>query len=127
VPRECVPSKAARLAAVSKSETRFGDVDAPRAGAELRAARERLGWALPDVAAMLRMRPSFLEALEAGQLAQLPGNVYALGFVRSYASSLGLDAEEVARRFRDEAGEIPRHSELVFRYRSRTEAFPPVR
>jgi cytoskeleton protein RodZ len=89
-------------------------LDAPRAGSDLRAARERLGWDLRDVAAMLRIRPSYLEALESGLLSQLPGNVYALGFLRTYASSLGLDAEEVARRFRAEAGEIPRHSELVF-------------
>lgn len=88
--------------------------NAPRAGADLRAARDRLGWALADVAAMLRIRPSYLEALEAGRLNQLPGNVYAVGFLRSYATSLGLDAEEVARRFRAEAGEIPRHSELIF-------------
>lgn len=88
--------------------------DAPRAGSDLRAARERLGWALADVAAMLRIRPSYLEALETGRLNQLPGNVYALGYLRSYATALGLDAEEVARRFRAEAGEIPRHSELVF-------------
>jgi cytoskeleton protein RodZ len=87
---------------------------APRAGSGLREARERLGWALPDVAAMLRIRPSYLEALEAGRLNHLPGNVYALGFLRSYAAALGLDAEEVARRFRAEAGEIPRHSELIF-------------
>ena len=88
--------------------------NAPRAGSDLRAARERLGWALSDVAAMLRIRPSYLEALEAGRLNQLPGNVYALGFLRSYATALGLDAAEVGRRFRAEAGEIPRHSELVF-------------
>jgi cytoskeleton protein RodZ len=87
---------------------------APRAGSDLRAARERLGWDLADVAAMLRIRTSFLDALECGRLNQLPGNVYALGFLRSYATALGLDAEEVARRFRAEAGEIPRHSQLVF-------------
>jgi cytoskeleton protein RodZ len=69
---------------------------------------------LADVAAMLRIRPSYLEALECGRLNQLPGNVYALGFLRSYATALGLDAEEVARRFRAEAGAIPRHSELIF-------------
>jgi cytoskeleton protein RodZ len=63
---------------------------------------------------MLRIRPAYLEALEAGRLKSLPGNVYALGFLRSYATALGLDVEEVARRFRSEAGDIPRHSELVF-------------
>jgi cytoskeleton protein RodZ len=88
--------------------------DAPRAGADLRAARERLGWALPDVAAMLRIRPSYLEALESGRLNRLPGSAYALGFLRSYATALGLDAEEMARRFRAETGEIETHTELVF-------------
>jgi cytoskeleton protein RodZ len=93
----------------------FGEgSDAPRAGADLRAARERLGWALPDVAAMLRIRLSYLEALESGRLKQLPGNAYALGFLRSYATALGLDTEEVARGFRAEIGEIPRHCDLIF-------------
>jgi cytoskeleton protein RodZ len=114
VPRERVVLKTRSRPSLSKNETMLKGQDAPRAGSDLRAARERLGWALPDVAAMLRIRPSFLESLEAGRLTQLPGNVYALGFLRSYATSLGLDPEEVARRFRDEAGEIPRHSELVF-------------
>jgi cytoskeleton protein RodZ len=114
VPRERVSLKAAADAALSKNETVLRSSDAPQVGSDLRTARERLGWALPDVAAMLRIRPSFLEALESGKLTQVPGNVYALGFLRSYAASLGLDPEEVARRFRDEAGEIPRHSQLVF-------------
>lgn len=87
---------------------------APGAGADLQAARERLGWAIADVAAMLRIRTSYLEALEAGRLDRLPGNAYAMGFLRGYATALGLDAEAVARRFRAEAGEIQRRSELVF-------------
>jgi len=88
--------------------------DAPRAGADLRAARERLGWALSDVARMLRIRPSYLEALEDGCLTRLPGNVYALGFLRTYATALGLEPDEVGRRFRAEAGAIHKHSKLVF-------------
>jgi cytoskeleton protein RodZ len=100
---------------VSRNETAIPECsDTCRAGADLRAARERLGWDLPDVAAMLRIRPAYLEALESGRLNNLPGNVYAVGFLRTYATALGLDVEEVSRRFRAEAGEIPRHSELVF-------------
>ncbi len=115
MPREDKTLKTSNHRAVSQNETTFLETsDAPRAGADLRAARERLGWALDAVAAMLRIRPSYLEALEDGRLNTLPGNVYALGFLRSYATALGLDAEEVARRFRAEAGEIPRHSELIF-------------
>ena len=87
---------------------------ASRVGAELRAARQRLGWALPDVAATLRIRLPFLEAIEDGRVADLPGNAYAVGFLRTYASSLGLDAAEVARRFRAEAHEVNRKTELAF-------------
>ena len=45
-----------------------------RAGAELAAARERLGWTLPDIAAHLRIRLPFLIAIEQGRLDQLPGS-----------------------------------------------------
>jgi cytoskeleton protein RodZ len=84
-------------------------------GADLRAAREGLGWTLSDVATKLRIRPSFLEALEAGQLTRIPGNVYARGFLRNYATALGLDAEETVRRYWAKAGVMAKHAELVFR------------
>jgi cytoskeleton protein RodZ len=89
-------------------------VGAARVGAELRAARQRLGWALPDVAAGLRIRLSYLQGIEEGRLSELPGYAYAMGFVRTYATSLGLDPDEVARRFRAEAQEINRKTELTF-------------
>jgi cytoskeleton protein RodZ len=83
-------------------------------GPELRLARERLGWALPDVAAMLRIRLVYLEAIESGRFSDLPGSAYALGFVRSYANALGLDVDEVARRFRGEAVELSGRTQLEF-------------
>ncbi|WP_158930921.1 helix-turn-helix domain-containing protein [Acidisphaera sp. S103] len=87
---------------------------AARAGADLREARERLGLSLHDVAFTLRIRLPHLEALEEGQISLLPGNAYALAFVRTYANALGLDAEEMVRRFRTEAAEFNRRTELVF-------------
>jgi cytoskeleton protein RodZ len=115
VPRVESPLKISDCEAIAPIETQFRECSrTASAGADLRAARERLGWDLPDVAAMLRIRQSYLEALEGGRLKNLPGNVYAVGFLRTYATALGLDVEEVARRFRAEVGEIPRHSELVF-------------
>lgn len=86
----------------------------PRVGGDLRAARERLGWELPDVAHFLRIRFAYLVALEEGRIDELPGVTYALGFLRIYARALGLDPDELARRFRDEAGEINRQPELSF-------------
>nr|WP_148300932.1 helix-turn-helix domain-containing protein [Asaia platycodi] len=35
-------------------------------GADLRAKREELGWALPDVASWLRIRESYLRARRGG-------------------------------------------------------------
>jgi len=87
---------------------------APRAGADLRAARERVGWTLPDIATALRIRTQYLEALEAGHIDALPGNAYALGFLRSYAGMLGLDPNEVARRFKAEAAAVNEKTRLAF-------------
>jgi cytoskeleton protein RodZ len=87
---------------------------APRAGGDLRAARERLGWPIEMVAAELRIRQPHLEALEAGRIDLLPGNAYAVGFLRSYAAALGLDPDEIGRRFKAEAAEVNRRTELAF-------------
>jgi cytoskeleton protein RodZ len=87
---------------------------APRAGGDLRAARERVGWSLPDVAAGLHIRLSYLEALEEGRIAALPGNAYALGFLRTYANALGLDPNEITRRFKAEAAAVTEKTELDF-------------
>ena len=91
-----------------------GSPEAPRVGSDLRAARHRLGWDLPEVAASLRIRLPYLEALEEGRIADLPGNAYALGFLRTYARALGLDATDLSRRFKAEADAVNRKTELVF-------------
>lgn len=87
---------------------------APRAGAELRAARERVGWTLDELAAALRIRRQYLEALEAGRISELPGNAYALGYLRTYARTLGLDPNEIIRRFKAEAALVATGPELAF-------------
>jgi cytoskeleton protein RodZ len=87
---------------------------APRVGAELAAARERLGYGLPQMSAYLRIRESYLVALEHGCIDELPGNAYALVFLRSYATALGLDPDELSRRFKAEAAEVGRKTELAF-------------
>ena len=91
-------------------------IDLSRApvGSVLRAKREQLGWGLPDVAAWLRIRLSYLEALESGQVSKLPGNAYAIGFLRAYSGALGLDVEDMAKRFRTETKDVTRKPELTF-------------
>lgn len=72
-------------------------------GALLRASRMRIGEDLRDVAHILRIRHPYLEAIEESRISDLPGQAYAVGFVRAYAGHLGLDGEEVVRRFKEEA------------------------
>ena len=83
-------------------------------GALLRASRNRCGEKLPRVAEMLCIRLCYLEAIEEGRFAELPGPAYALGFVRTYANHLGLDGDEVIRRLRAENEIVVAKSELTF-------------
>ncbi len=85
-----------------------------RLGDELREARLALGISVEEMAARLRIRRTHLEALEEGRLRDLPGAAYAVGFVRSYAAALGLDPDEMARRFRDLTGPAAVKPRLVF-------------
>ena len=80
----------------------------PDVGEALRARREALGWSLDEVAEWLRIKLAYLQALEEGRPQDLPGSTYALGFLRSYASGLGLDAQALARQFRDETKLVAR-------------------
>jgi cytoskeleton protein RodZ len=80
----------------------------------MREVRERLGWRLADVAEQLRIRLPYLEAIERGDLAALPGSAYQTGFIRSYALILGLDPEEILRRFRAAGMGPPAKAELSF-------------
>lgn len=99
-----------------KPETTLGESTAPRAatGALLVDARKQKGMSVADAANALRIRQIYLEAIEQGRLSDLPGAAYALGFVRTYAEYLGLDGNEIVRRFKDEADELGRKTELVF-------------
>ena len=83
-------------------------------GELLRNCREANHLALSDVAGTLRIRESYLDALERDDLDSLPGPAYAIGFLRSYAEYLGLNGEEAVRLFKKElAGAVPQ-SDLVF-------------
>jgi cytoskeleton protein RodZ len=84
------------------------------AGDALRQQRKALGLDVADVAAALRIKPAYIAALEAGRPDQLPGHTYAIGFMRAYADHLGLDSDEVLRRFRQESTAFARKPDLSF-------------
>ena len=70
-------------------------------GVELKAARHAAGFSLDDVSARLCISIRYLKAIEAGNRVQIPGTTYMLGFVRSYAKLLNLDADALCQRIID--------------------------
>lgn len=73
-------------------------------GARLREAREARGLTLAAAADGTRILPRYLQALEDGDYAQLPGDVYARGFIRNYAQFLELPADDLMQLYRRERG-----------------------
>jgi len=65
------------------------------AGELLRQARQRSGRSLEDCALALRARATQVVAMERGDLRDFGGEIYARGFLRSYARLLGVDPEEI--------------------------------
>ncbi len=72
-------------------------------GEILRRTRTHYGLNLQQVEQILRIRASNLEALETGDVSQLPGRVYAIGFVRAYAEYLGLDGDKMVHLFKQQS------------------------
>lgn len=69
-------------------------------GDNLRAAREAANATLDDISALLKIRSDHLQALENDDFERLPGSVYAIGFIRTYATHLGLNAGELIERYK---------------------------
>lgn len=67
-------------------------------GSWLQSAREERGESLDEAARVTRIGKGYLEALEAGEVHKLPSEAYAKGFVRLYATHLGLSGDEAVTR-----------------------------
>jgi cytoskeleton protein RodZ len=107
-----------RLAAPFVEDFPDGDAvpsSGPRSAGELlRQQREALGLDLRDVADVLKIKPNYLAALEAGRPDLLPGPTYAIGFVRAYGEHLKLDGNEMLGRFKAESAALDTKPDLAF-------------
>ena len=83
-------------------------------GDVLRRAREGFREDLNLVAQTLKIRYVYLKAIEDHRYEDLPGPTYAVGFVRTYAEYLGLDAFDLVRRFKEEIEGVDRRQALHF-------------
>lgn len=84
------------------TDTDQGNGESFGVGAMLRASRLRIGEDLHNVSEMLCIRYPYLDAIEEGQFGELPGATYAVGFIRTYADHLGIDSDEMVRRYKVE-------------------------
>ncbi|MEX2447673.1 MAG: helix-turn-helix domain-containing protein [Solirubrobacterales bacterium] len=69
-------------------------------GPTLRDARNRRKVELSEVEAATKIRARFLRAMENEDWDVLPGGAYSRGFVRTYATYLGLDGDRLAEDYR---------------------------
>ena len=68
-------------------------------GEQLRNARRARGITIEQIASVTKISPSVLRALEADDLAKLPGWVFTRGFLKAYAREVGLDPHETVVGF----------------------------
>lgn len=90
-------------------------------GEKLKAERDRHGLTLSDLAAKTRVPMRHLEAIEKSDFSVLPGSTYTLGFTRSYARALDMDATALSNEMRAELAQGGHES-----YRPPTQNYEPA-
>jgi cytoskeleton protein RodZ len=73
----------------------------------LKQERELRDVVAEEIAASTRLSLAVIEALESGDEGRMPPRAYVVGYLRSYAAAVGLDADEVVLRWQEAAGEPP--------------------
>ncbi len=75
-------------------------------GDNLRREREMRNVSLEEISAATKIGVRFLSAIEKEEFDKLPGGIFNRGFVRAFASYLGLDEEKIVAEYLLAAGEV---------------------
>lgn len=75
-------------------------------GSYLRRERELRKIPLEEVAEQTRVKLDYLQAIESEHFEKLPGMTFARGYLKTYASYIGLMPEDVLLRFEDFIGRL---------------------
>lgn len=75
-----------------------------KVGTMLHDVRIKKKISLDEVAKDLYIKPAYLTAIEKSDYDNIPEPPYGVGFVRSYASYLGLNSERIVQIFKEETG-----------------------
>ena len=104
-------------------------------GNKLRDARARRKLSLQEVEEATKIRARYLQAIENEDWDELPGDIYARAFIRTYGSLLGLDGDRLAEEQRQLRGSArpgerlprvdPRPHKAVRSRRGRGRQIPP--
>jgi transcriptional regulator with XRE-family HTH domain len=73
--------------------------DTTTLGAYLRAERERRDLTLRTISENTKVSLPLLEGLESDDISRWPGGIFRRAFVRTYAEAVGLNPDDVFRRF----------------------------
>ncbi|SET39629.1 protein RodZ, contains Xre-like HTH and DUF4115 domains [Salinibacillus kushneri] len=71
-------------------------------GQRLKEAREEKGLSLSNIQEMTKIQTRYLQAIEEGQLSVLPGTFYTRAFIREYANTVGLNADQLLEEYEEE-------------------------
>lgn len=93
-------------------------------GQRLRQVRESKGLTIKDIETETSIRALYIKAIEEDDYAVVPGEVYLKGFIRSYASHLGLDAQSLIEMYRAATASVTDVQENEFKTEDQT--FSPV-
>jgi len=94
-------------------------------GELLRITREQKKKTLPDVAKKLCIQQAYLRSIEENDATNLPDQVFVLGYVRTYANYLKLDALDILKRFKIEQKNKFHQQELHFPEPQDAKKLPP--
>ncbi|MBI1275412.1 hypothetical protein GC177_05515 [bacterium] len=73
-------------------------------GTILWTSRSQQGYDLSDIAAYLKIRLNYLEAIENDQFQELPPGAFVQGYIKTYAQFLNLDHDAILSRYEEQTG-----------------------
>lgn len=74
------------------------DARQPTVGERLRQAREVAGLSVTEVANKQHLRPAIISAIESGDYGRIDSELFLKGYVRAYATHVGIDPDSVVRQ-----------------------------
>ena len=104
-------AKAAEPIADVEKEEKEIQVNQDKVGSLMHEARLKKGLKITDASKELCIRASYLEAIEAGNYDEIPEPPYGIGFIRSYADYLGLNAARMVQLFKEETDAASKNSD----------------